>query len=246
VSPLGVDTSPLHSAGPVNDSINTVYTVIFWTSVVVFAGVALAIVYFALRFRRKSDDEEPEQIHGNNRLETVWTIVPFVILVSLFGLTASKMSFIRNAPAGAMHVCVEGQQFSWNFYYEDGCGQGRVTGPGRFSFKPSDTSIIASTGGNLYIPVGKPVAMDLVSDDVNHSFYVPRLGGQINAIPGQTNTMWLQADQPGHYKGQCLELCGTGHSVMFLDVIAVPANQFDACLDQVKNKQPRTACEGGA
>lgn len=245
VSLLGVDTSPLHSAGPVNDHINFVYGFIFWTSVVIFFGVAGAILYFALRYRRKSDDEEPDQIHGNNRLEMVWTIIPFVILMSLFGITAANMGFIRNAPANSMKVCVESQQFSWTFYYEDGCGTPRTASGGRVTFAPTDTSVMTSHGGNLYIPVGKPVALELVSDDVNHSFYVPRLAGQINAIPGQPNHMWLQADAPGEYKGQCLELCGSGHAIMELDVIAVPADKFDECLGQVKDKRPTTACTGG-
>ncbi|HEV3125181.1 MAG TPA: cytochrome c oxidase subunit II [Candidatus Dormibacteraeota bacterium] len=245
MSLLGVDTSPLHSAGPVNDHINFVYTFIFWTSVVIFFGVASAIVYFALRFRRKSDDEEPVQTHGNNRLEVIWTAIPFAILATLFGITASNMSFITSAPANSMKVCVEGVQFSWTFYYEDSCGTPHATSGGRVSYRPADPAVVSSGGGKLYIPVGKPVALEVVSDDVNHSFYVPRLAGQVNAIPGQPNHMWLQADRAGEFKGQCTELCGSGHAGMLLDVIAIPTDNFDTCLNQLRNKQPPSACTGG-
>lgn len=238
------DTSPIHPAGPVDQHIDTVYTALFWTSVVVFTGVALAIVYAAIRFRRRADDEEPRQIHGNNRIEIAWTIVPFLILVSLFGLTAANMPFITTAPAGAMHVCVEGQQFIWNFYYEDGCGPGKLTPSGRRVYRPNDPTVPRSSV-QLYIPVGKPVALEVVSSDVNHSFYVPRLGGQINAIPGQYNHMWIQADAPGDYLGQCTELCGAGHANMELDVVAVPADRFDRCLAELRKQPPYPACAAG-
>ena len=244
VDPLGVtrDTSPLHSAGPVSSTQNDVYFWIFWASVVVFFGVATLIIYSAIRFRRRHDDDEPRQVHGNSRLEIAWTLIPLAILLSLFGYTASKMPFLASAPADSMRVCVEGQQFQWNYYYENSCGEGKLVPSGRRSFRPADKSVITSTS-ELYVPVGKPVALELVSSDVNHSYYVPRLAGQVNAIPGQVNHLWLQADAPGIYLGQCTELCGAGHAIMTLAVIALSDQQFQACMAQLSRKQlPLTQC----
>jgi len=201
------DTNPNHPAGPVDAAQNDVYFWIFWASVVVFFGVASLIVYSAIRFRRRHEDDEPAQVHGNSRLEIAWTLVPLAILLSLFGYTASKMPFIASAPRGAMNKSV----------------------------------IISTT--ELYIPVGKPVALEVVSSDVNHSFYVPRLAGQVNAIPGQVNHLWLEADAPGIYLGQCTELCGAGHAIMKLAVIALPDGQFNTCMAELSRKQqPLTSC----
>jgi cytochrome c oxidase subunit 2 len=85
------------------------------------------------------------------------------------------------------------------------------------------------------VPAGQPVALEVVSADVNHSFYLPTLSGQVNAIPNQINHMWFQADKPGNYYGQCTELCGEGHALMEIVVKAVPAGQFQAFLEQMDN-----------
>ena len=230
-----VNTDPFQPGGPVGNKINSVYTPIFWISIVIFFGVAAIIVYAALRFRRKSDDEQPSQIHGNNRLELAWTAMPFLILATLFGWTAANMNFITSAPAGSMHICVVGQRYSWTYTYENGCPSGKLVpgenGDSKFAYPAAAGAV---TTGKLYIPVGKPVALDLVSADVNHSFYIPRLAGQVNAIPGQTNHLWLQADIAGPYYGQCTELCGIGHAFMELEVDAVPQNLFDQCMSDLR------------
>lgn len=240
------DSSPLHPVGPVGERINTVYTPLFWASVVVFTLVSLAIIYAALRFRRRADDEEPVQVHGNNRIELAWTLIPFVILVSLFILTASNMHFITSAPADSMHVCVQGQRFNWSYYYEDSCGDPRTQGTG-LTFAPADKSVVklVTSDSRLYIPVGKPVALEVVSVDVNHSFYVPTLGGQINAIPGQHNHMWIQADEAGTFLGSCTELCGVNHAGMEIKIIALPQDQFDQWLSQQKQKTADASASEG-
>ena len=233
-----VDTSPLHSGGMVDDRIQMVYTAVFWSSVVLGVFVAGLIVYAAFRFRRRADDDEPRQFHGNTRLEVGWTLLPLFVFLSLFALTAANMPFINDTPASApMSVTVIGQQFSWTFDYGTTPSGGRVQ-----SF------------GTLYVPVDTEVGLRIVSTDppcrtkpsvgsgqtyaaavsaqgcgVNHSFYVPSLAGQMNAIPGQVNNLWLSAHQ-GTYYGQCTELCGIGHAQMTLTIVALPSNQFQSCV----------------
>lgn len=241
------DSSPLHPAGPVEQHIQTVYTPIFWASVALFVFVAGLIIVGALRFRRKSDDEEPVQIHGNNRLEITWTVVPFLILGSLFVVTAANMSFIRNAPDGSLQVCVLGQRFAWSYYYNTDCGSAvQVAGGENGETKLSYTHILGKKAASvLMVPAGKPVALEVVSADVNHSFYLPTLGGQINAIPNQQNHMWFQADQPGKYYGQCTELCGENHYAMEIVVQAVPSDQFKAYLAKMDGTSARAGAGAG-
>jgi cytochrome c oxidase subunit 2 len=211
-----VDMSPLHPQGPVANHINDVFWPLFWVSVVVTAGVSAAILYSALRFRRKHDDEEPVQTHGNNKLEVGWTVVPFLILASLFVLTAANMGVIASTPDNAIQMKVTGVRFYWQFDYNVKKSNGKEL----------------TTIKDLYIPVGKPVAFDVYSTDVNHSIFLPNVNGQINAIPGQTNHTWMQIDQPGDYTGQCTELCGDGHWLMDFTVHALSQSAYTAWLNK--------------
>jgi cytochrome c oxidase subunit 2 len=263
-----VDTSPYHPGGPVADSMHFVFNWVLGASLVLGIFTVAMLLYSMFRFRRKSEDEEPKQFHGNTRLELFWTAVPLAVFMLLFGLTVSQMGFINDAPASTaanpvMQVTVIGQQFSWTFDYT---GQANTSGNDVQSFT------------TLYVPENTPVNLQVVSTDppcvtrpngsattatqsqnaallrqklgggeslanaisdegcgVDHSFYVPSLAGQINALPGQTNHLWLEARQ-GHYYGQCTELCGVGHASMLLEVVAMPQAQFDQWLRQQVSK----------
>lgn len=259
-----VDTSPYHSGGPVNDSMHFVFNWVLIASLILGTFTAVMLLYSMFRFRRRTEEDEPSQFHGNTRLELFWTAVPLAVFLSLFGITVSQMGFINDAPASTaahpvMNVTVIGQQFAWTFDYT-----GRTTGSG------NDVQSFTT----LYVPVDTPVNLQVVSTDppcatrpngtastaaqqqnvsllrqkiqggeslanaisdegcgVAHSFYVPSLAGQVNAMPGQTNHMWLEARQ-GHYYGQCTELCGVGHASMLLEVVAMPQDKFDAWMQQ--------------
>ena len=254
-----VDTSPYHPGGPVADSMKFVFNWVLIASLILGGFTTAMLLYSMFRFRRKHDDDDPKQFHGNTRLELFWTAVPLAVFMSLFGLTVSQMGFINDAPASTaahpvMNVTVIGQQFSWTFDYT---GQHNTAGNDVQSFTilyvPADTPVnlqVVSTDPpcvtkpNLTVAnatsaqaaaqlrhkltTGESLA-DAISDQgcgVNHSFYVPSLAGQINALPGQTNHMWLQA-RIGHYYGQCTELCGIGHARMLLEVVAESQSQFD-------------------
>ncbi len=230
ISAQFVDMSPLHPAGPVSQHINDVFWPLFWVSVVVTTAVSLTILYSAVRFRRKHDDEEPVQTHGNNRLEIGWTVVPFLILISLFVLTAANMRVIASTPDNAMKIKVTGERFAWVFDYGTKKANGKEL----------------TTVKDFYVPVGKPIALDVVSIDVNHSLFMPNINGQINAIPGQTNHIWFQIDRPGNYTGQCTELCGDGHWVMELTVHALSPSDYDDWLNKQTGNSQASADATGA
>jgi cytochrome c oxidase subunit 2 len=219
VNLLAVDMSPFSSAGPVDDRMQYVYTWVWYGSL--FLGILviglLLIAFF--RFRRKADDEEPEQVHGNTRLEITWTAVPFAILFTLFIVTALNMGFINNANASpnALTYSVEGQQFQWVITYPNG----------------------QKSVNYLFVPQDTPVNLDLTSRDVNHSLYLPNLGGQMNALPGQTNHMWIQAKGQGVWYGQCTELCGYGHHIMLIQVISLPIDKYNSCVNTGKSINPK-------
>lgn len=225
-----IDQSITSGCGPVQHHILEALGPIFWVSMVVYVGVTGLILFAAVKYRRRADDEEPRQVHGNSRLELGWTIIPFVILLGLFALTTYEMRYVRTTPDSAMKMCVVGQRFVWVFHYSGVCPAPGVV----------DRSDVVVTSGvsphiqPMVIPVGKPISIDLAADDVIHSFYVPTLAGQLNAVPGQLNHMWLQADQVGTYYGQCTELCGAGHANMLLEIKAVTQGDYDAWYQKQK------------
>jgi len=198
-----VDVSPLDCAGANACRIVSVYAVVFWMAMFVLVVVGGLLVYAAIRFRRK-DETEPAQIHGNARLEVAWTVFPLLVLLVIFSLTFTNMDYVRNGPPGPITVAVTGQQFAWTYRYPNGFVTDRLT-----------------------IPAGEVVRLTVTSKDVLHSFWAPRLAGQIYAIPGQINHGWLQADHPGTYYGQCNELCGVGHAEMQVTVIVKSKADYD-------------------
>jgi cytochrome c oxidase subunit 2 len=206
------NTDPFDPAGPNAGRINDLYTFIFWVAVVVTVVVGGLILYAAFRFRRR-DDREPKQFHGNTLLEITWTLVPLAILAVIFVLTAREMNYINHGPEGSVSVKVIAHQFDWEFQYPNAPGvrtSARVEG--------------------MVVPVGEVIRLEIISLDVNHSWWIPRLAGKTDAIPGQPNHAWFRADAPGTYEGQCTEFCGLGHSVMLGKVVAKPRAEYDRWL----------------
>ena len=207
--------SPLYPVGPNAQDIYNLFLFIAVFALIVFIGVAGAVVYAAFRFRAKPGDPEPRQVQGNNALETAWTIIPFVILAVIF--VASMKTFVLNlnppasvvAAGGTTNVQVVGRQWFWQFHYVG-------------------TSV--TTTKTLTVPAGSVVKLSITSADVIHSFAVPQLLGRLDAIPGQVNYTWFIADRSGTWVGQCTEFCGVGHYTMLIRVTALPPGQFQAWL----------------
>ncbi len=208
IAASAVDVSFLNPAGPNAQAIADIYTGIFWLAMAVLVIVGGLLVYAALRFRRR-DDREPAQVHGNTRLEMLWTAIPVVIVTFLFIRTTLRMDYVRNGPAPNLTVQVTGIQWAWLFKYPNGK---------------------TNNAGVLTIPVNQVVRLQVTSKDVLHSFWVPRLGGQIYAIPGQENHGWIEGSQIGQFFGECNELCGTGHYNMGLEVDVVSNADYQAYL----------------
>lgn len=192
----------------------------------VFIIVEGGIIFAILRFRRrKGDDVEPKQVHGNIPLEIIWTAIPVLLVVAIFILTISTMNGIAAPPPSANDVKVNviGHQWWWEFDYPD---------------------LKITTANELYIPAGRPIQMTLTSVDVVHSFWIPELAGKTDVVPGQTNHMWIEADNPGTYDGQCAEFCGIEHALMRMKIVAVSAADFDTWVKAQQTLPPPPVTAG--
>ena len=205
---------PLDPRGAQAESIAFLYWIMFGVAAVVLAIVVGALTYSGIKFRDRPG-RVAQQIHGQNTLELIWTVVPTLMVISFTVMSWDRLNVINNVDAGsAMTIKVEGAQWSWAFTYPD---------QQMFKLKSGAT---LQVGEQLDIPVGTKVKLELTAKDVIHSFWVPNIGGKKDAVPGHTTTMWIQANQPGTYKGQCTEFCGDGHADMLITVVAHPQSEY--------------------
>jgi cytochrome c oxidase subunit II len=200
--------TPVQPHSPNAKHINTAYYVILGFTSAIFVLVVGALATFVIKYRGRGRPrtEDGAQVHGHTRLELIWTVIPVLILCVIAVVVFLELPKIADAPAAAdaLNVTVEGHQFYWQFDYPNG----------------------ARTINDLYVPVGRVVDLKIVSADVIHSWWIPELGGKIQAIPGRTNHTWFKADAVGTYVGQCAELCGLYHASMLARVIVGTSAQY--------------------
>ena len=197
------------------DAIQSLYKLVFWLALIVFIGVQFVIVYTALRFRKKNTPaQRPPQIHGNSRLEIAWTILPAVVLLVILVPTITTLFDERDALAESdLVIDVYGKQWWWEIQYgEDGAQGGQNLG--------------VVTANEMVIPANRTVKIRLHSNNVIHSFWVPRLAGKLDVMPGHVNEMSINSDQPGEYYGECAEFCGTQHAWMRFKITVAEQDQF--------------------
>lgn len=193
--------------GTVSERINELFFPIGLIAIAILIGVEAAIIYIVIRFRRRDTDTMlPRQTHGSTRLEIAWTIAPTVLMIGVGVPTIITVFDLADAPDDAMEIRVVANQWWWEFEYPE------------FDFV---------TANEMHIPVDRPVKLLLESNDVIHSFWVPRLAGKTDVIPNRNNTMWLDAKEPDVYAGQCAEFCGLSHALMRFLVIAEEPDDFD-------------------
>jgi cytochrome c oxidase subunit 2 len=210
---------PVDPQGPLARSIADLYWVMFGAAIVVLAIVVGALVVAGIRFRERPG-HQARQYHGNNLLELIWTVVPTLMVISFSVLSFQRLTLVNDVDSGAaMTIKAEGKQWVWSFQY-----------PNDPAFKLSDGTFLKAAE-ELHIPAGQKVKIELSSVDVIHSFYIPKLGGQKDAVPGRATEMWIQADRPGTYAGQCIEFCGTGHADMLITVVAQNPSDYAAWQD---------------
>jgi cytochrome c oxidase subunit 2 len=170
--------------------------------------IATLVVVFAVKYRRRHKDAIGVPIHGSLTLELLWTIIPFFVVMVMFGWGAKVFFDLYRAPAGAMEIFVVGKQWMWKIQHMDGRRE----------------------INELHVPVGRPVKLIMGSEDVLHAFYIPAFRVKADVIPGRYNTLWFRATKPGTYHLFCAEYCGTRHSGMIGSVVAMEPADFQAWL----------------
>ena len=210
----GNGLSPVQPESPNAEAIRTTYWVILIVTGVIFVLVETALLVFIIRFRRgrRGRDQEAPQIHGATKLETSFTIVPVLILFGIMAVVFVKLPTIKDVPsahaANELKIKVVGHQYYWEFQYPNG----------------------QVAMQHMVVPVNRVVTLDVVSTDVAHSWWVPALGGKIDAIPGRTNHTWFKAEKLGKYEARCAELCGLEHAHMIGYVEVVRPNEYASFL----------------
>ncbi len=202
-------------------NVRTLYDVLLIVSVPIFVLVETVVVYSVWKFRMKPGQEEMDgpPIHGNTRLEVVWTALPAILIVGLCGYAYSVLRSNEKTHPGAMVVNVTERQFAFEFGYPQAGGK-QIVSP------------------DLYLPKGQPVVFHLRSLDVIHSFFVPEFSEKLDAVPGITTTVRVTPTRLGNYPAECTELCGAGHSLMRAPVRVVTSSAFRSWLSSQKPNGP--------
>jgi cytochrome c oxidase subunit 2 len=235
---LGGPQNTFSPGGDVAEMQRDLFLLTMWIALAIMILVFAAAIYIMIRFRRRSNDPIPKQVHGNTRLELGWTIAPTILLAIIAVPTVLGIIELgEGVGADGLRVGVDASQFSWQFSY---LNPEYATEDGEpFSTNQCPESV--DEPSCLYIPTGRDVGYDVESFDVIHSFWVPKLAGKQDAIPGRTNHLWFNATEPGVFHGQCAEFCGTGHPGMRLAVIALEPEAFDTCIRALMAEEEQPA-----
>lgn len=201
--------SVLQPAGPVADKEAGFFYFILIVATFVFLVVEGVLIYSIVRFRERPNAPRPRQIHGNNTVEVIWTIVPSLFLFVVLGVTIYSMFTLAPTGNSTLNVRVVGHQWWWEFDY------------------PNARVVTADT---LHIPQGAVIDAELYSDNVIHSFWIPELSGKTDVVPGRNNRLVFKADKLGEYRGACAEFCGLQHANMKFNVIVDTPDAFNTWL----------------
>jgi cytochrome c oxidase subunit 2 len=201
------------------EAIDPVFMFLFGACLVLLIGITLVMLCFVVRYHRSRAPEATSHAEGNLWLEIVWIVLPTLLVLAMFWYGWKEYLVLRTVPKGALEVTATARMWSWSFTYANG-----------------------TTSPKLYVPVGKPVRVNLVSKDVIHGFFLPAFRVKRDVVPGMPNYAWFVADRPGSYDLFCSQYCGTGHSAMITTVEALPLKEFGEWLEHAAaggNKESR-------
>ena len=221
-----IEDAPLDSlspAGPYARTIDELFWLTFWIAVVIFFIVQGALLFSVFYFKDSPDKPEPKQIHGNNFLEILWTIIPVIILASIAVPTVRTIFDLAREPEDALKIEVIGHQW-W------------------FEYKYPDYGI--TTANVLVIPEDTPIRLEMWSNDVLHNYWVPKLNGKRYLVPGQKTYLNLHADNAEEFWAQCGEYCGLSHSKMRGRVLSMSESDFDAWVINEQKNADNTLSQG--
>ncbi len=223
---LAESQSALNPQGPLASIIADFFWAMMIVGGLIFLAVLTMLVLGILKARRESEPRPLSFTQSRNLVLLSGVVIPvLILLVYVIGSASVNRQIMTGVPDDALTVEIIGHQWWWEVNYLN-----------------ADGRPMARTANEIHIPVGKPVRLLLKSNDVIHSFWVPNLNGKTDMIPGKTNSSWMQADNPGVFRGQCTEFCGKQHAHMAFSVEASPPEEFEAWLATQAQpaRQPRT------
>lgn len=188
--------------------VDVAFYYIIGISIVILIGIVLTMLYFLYKYNHKRNPE-PADIEGNFLAETLWTVIPTLIAISMFLVGWDSFTALRSAPKSALNINVEARMWSWKFTYPQG-----------FS------------ADELYVPVDKPVKLNITSKDVIHSFYAPAYRIKVDAVPGMNTYTWFNPSKKGVFDVYCAEYCGVGHSNMMSKIHVVSSEEYEQFINE--------------
>ncbi len=217
----GPSGSIFDPAAPEARAIADLFIITLWICAVIFAVVAGLVGYSYARYGDRPGQIDPEQVAGNKRVEIIWTVIPFLIVIVLFALTmrAMRAADPPAPPPREADLVIIGHQWWWEIHHP------------RLGYVAAN---------EIHIPVGQAISVRLETADVLHEFWVPQLTRKMTTVPGQANHVWMQAEKPGIYQGVCSEFCGTQHAWMRFEVVAEAPEQFEAWVRQQQQQAGAT------
>lgn len=208
--------STLHPSSDFATRLDGLFDQIFWWAVGVFVVVEGVLLYALIKFRERPGGPRPKEIHGHVLMEVAWTVVPALILVAIAIPTIQTIFIVDRPTTDEDAIVVEaiGRQWWWEFRYPD-------------------LGIV--TANEAHVPVGRTVDLRLRSADVLHAFWIPKLGGKRDLVPGHENNLWFRPDSTGVYWGQCAEYCGTAHALMGMRMVVQDTADFEAWVEHQRS-----------
>jgi cytochrome c oxidase subunit 2 len=202
------------SAISTTEAVDAVFFYIFGISITILIAVTVVMLWFLVKYNRKRHPRPEASPRYNIMLEATWTIIPTIIVLSMFWYGWEGYTTLTNVPEDALEVQVTARQWSWTFTYPNG-----------------------KTDNRLVVPAGRAVSVAITSEDVLHSFYLPAFRVKKDAVPGMITRAWFRAPEPGSYDLFCAEYCGVGHSAMITTVEAMPEQEFEEWYQRKPDKE---------
>lgn len=198
-------------ASTIAGDVDALFDFIYYLNVFFFVGITAALIWFVLRYRRKSEEQlATSQVGHNTLIESLWTFIPLVLCIVVFVWGFRIFLDQSVAPEDAYEVKVTARAYAWQFNYDNG----------------------AVTTGDLVVPAGRPIKLVMSSEDLLHSFFVPDFRIKSDVVPGRYTTVWFEAPNPGEHQVFCTEYCGAGHSGMLAKVTVLPPAEFEERLQK--------------
>ena len=218
----GAPLDSLDPRGPISEDIDGLFKMTLYIATAIFILVQGAILVAAIAFRDRPGAKEPKQIHGNAKLEVVWTVIPVLILAAIAVPTVERIFKYTECSSDALNVDVIGHQWWFEYQYAD---------------------YDITTANTLVFPVDTEVCLTMTSDDVLHNYWIPKLNGKRYLVPGQETLLLLEASEEDEYWGHCAEFCGLSHALMRARADAVSMDEFIAWTE-AQEKPATRAPEG--